>query len=251
MKNRKQLPCFGYLKNRTVDIDQLVTYLKQQNLLDWQRYTDINYSAHSKHQAFVVANEYCKNTFFKESQAASMEGELYRQLYLTDFDTTKTSGKVTLHNTNIFERTRRLNPGDPDYLAEADELNYGIRNSFVAGPLAEILDGFTSRITRVRLAYLSQKFHIEPHVDYDPSYIVRYHLPIITNPQVKMFMLRKQQVIQQHLPANGRIYFFNSGLKHWVRNDSDQARLHLIIDVHGQDELNDLVWLDSDQTECV
>jgi hypothetical protein len=243
MKNRKQLPCFGYLNDKRIDIDQVLTHLESQGLLNWDRYSDIKYSANSKHQAFVVANEFCKDNFFKEPDAPMMEGEQYRQLYLTDFDETKASGKVQLHNTNIFERTKRLDPADPRYLAEADELNYGVRNNLVAGPLAAILDQFTSKITRVRLAYLSKNFEIAPHVDYDPSYIVRYHIPLITNNKVKMFMQRGDSVIEQHLPADGRVYFFNSGLKHWVRNDSDQSRLHLIVDVHGQQELDALVTI--------
>lgn len=244
MKNRKQLPCFGYLSNREVNIQNLIQYLQDHNMLDWNRYTDIKYSANSRHQAFVVANEFCKDNFFKEPGAPVMEGELYRQLYLTDFDTKKASSKVNLHNTNIFERTKRLDPASPRYLAEADELNYGVRNELVSGLLAEILDGFESRVTRVRLAYLSKQFEILAHVDYDPTYIVRYHIPVITNPEVKMFMQRGDKVIEQHLPADGKIYFFNSGIKHWVRNGSDQGRLHLIVDVHGQRELEHLVALD-------
>ncbi len=243
MKNRKQLPCFGYLDNRVVDIQELLQHLRDQNLLDWNRYTDIKYSANSRHQAFVVANEFCKDNFFKELDAPAMEGELYRQLYLTDFDTTKASAGVTLHNTNIFERTKRLDPSNPRYLPEADELNYGVRNELVSGPLATIIDSFESKITRVRLAYLSKHFEIAAHVDYDPSYIVRYHIPVITNPAVKMFMQRGNKVVEQHLPADGKIYFFNSGIKHWVRNDSDQGRLHLIVDVHGQSELEHLIEL--------
>lgn len=240
MKNRKQLPCVGYISNKSFEIDAIVKHLKENNLLDFNRYTDIKYSANSKHQAFVVSNEFCKTNFFTESEAPNMEGELYRQLYLTDFDTNKSSEKVSLHNTNIFERTKRLDPSDPRYLPEADELNYGVRNDLVKGILADILDSFTSKITRVRLAYLSPRFEIKPHVDYDPSYIVRYHLPLITNNKVIMGFERNGNQLEYHLPADGKLYFFNSGIKHYVRNDSTEGRLHLIIDVHGQDELAQL-----------
>lgn len=251
MKNRKQLPCFGYLKDKQIDISLLLEYLDSQNLLNWDRYNDINYSSNSKHQAFVVANEYCKDNFFKEKDAPMMEGELYKQLYLTDFDETKQSNKVNLHNTNIFERTKRLFPKNSRYLPEADELNYGVKNHLVKGPIEDILNIFSSKVTRVRLAYLSKNFEIGAHVDYDPSYIVRYHIPLITNPQVKMFMLRGKTVHETHLPADGKIYFFNSGLKHWVKNDSDQGRLHLIIDVHGQSELADLISIDQELTVAI
>jgi hypothetical protein len=44
-----------------------------------------------------------------------------------------------------------------------------------------------------------------------------------------------------NFPADGRVYFLNTGMKHWAVNSSDNPRLHLIIDVHGQEELKNLV----------
>jgi hypothetical protein len=243
MKSRKELPRFGYLAGFTVDVAKVLDQLKTDGLLNWDRYTDIKVSSNSKHKDFVVANEFCKDNFFKEEEAPMMEGENYRQVYLTDFDETKSGGEVKFEFTNIFKRTRRLDPSKSEYLPEADELNYGVRNELVTGELEKILDMFPSKLTRVRLAYLKDHFDIKPHVDYDPSYIVRYHIPLITNTDAKMFMERGTDLAEIHLPADGKVYFFNSGLKHWVKNDGDEGRLHLIIDVHGQQELENLVEL--------
>ena len=243
MRTRKELPRFGYLSGFTVDIAKVLDQLKTDGLLNWDRYTDIKVSSNSKHKNFVVANEFCKDNFFKEEDAPMMEGENYRQVYLTDFDETKSGGEVKFEFTNIFKRTRRLDPSKSEYLPEADELNYGVRNELVTGELEKILDMFPSKLTRVRLAYLKDHFDIKPHVDYDPSYIVRYHIPLITNTDAKMFMERGTDLAEIHLPADGKVYFFNSGLKHWVKNDGDDGRLHLIIDVHGQQELENLVEL--------
>lgn len=240
MKNRKQLPRFGYLKNINVDVASIVSYLKDKNLLDFSNYNDIKVSANSKHKNFVIANEFCKDNFFKEDGAMMMEGEHYKQLYLTDFDESKSSNKVRLHNTTIFERTRRLYPNKSNYLPEADELNYGVFNNLVSGELEIVLSKFSSKITRVRLAWLKGNAEIKPHVDYDPSYITRYHIPLITNPEAKMYVMRGNDIAEMHLPAENKVYFFNSGLKHWVHNNSDQGRLHLIVDVHGQKELENL-----------
>lgn len=239
--NRKQLPMIGYLDHLKIDLEVLLSHLRGHNLLDWSRYTDIQVSSDSKHKDFVVANEYCKTSFFTEESAPLMEGDQYVQLYLTDFDPTKASNDVALEQTNIFQRTKRLNPESSRYLPEADERNYGVRNHLVEGPLEAILDSFQAKITRVRLACLKPGFEIKPHVDYDPRYIVRYHIPIITNDRVIMGMQRDGQDHKFHLPADGRVYFFNSGLKHWVKNASLEARLHLIVDVHGQDDLKHLV----------
>jgi aspartyl/asparaginyl beta-hydroxylase (cupin superfamily) len=64
-----------------------------------------------------------------------------------------------------------------------------------------------------------------------------------------MYMNRNGQIYKKHLPADGRVYFFNTGIKHWVENNSDQDRVHLIIDVHGQDELEHLVSLDEESLQ--
>lgn len=239
MLNRKQLPLVAKLNNITVNIQVMLDHCRFNNLLDNSKYTDIKYSANSKHQAFLVSNEFCKTNFFTESDAPTLEGEKYKQLYLTDFDESKASGNVSLHSTNIFERTKRLNKNDPRYLPEADELNYGIRNQHVSGPLEELLNKFTSKITRVRLAYLDSGFSIKPHVDYDPSYITRYHVPLVTNGEVLMGFSKNNIDHFYHLPADGSVYFFNSGIKHWVENRSDSPRIHLIIDTHGQEDLVD------------
>jgi hypothetical protein len=240
MKNRKELPRIGYLENISVDLNNLIPYLERNGLLNYDLYTDIKVSANSKHKDFVIANEFCKNSFFKEDSAESMEGDRYVQLYLTDFDENKKSNNVVLQKTNIFSRSRRLDPEKSTYLPEADELMYGVKNSLVKGELEKVLNLFESKITRVRLACLKSNFQIKPHVDYDPSYITRYHIPIITNENAKMFIQRKDDILEFHLPADGRIYFFNSGLKHWVNNFSDKDRLHLIVDVNGQSELKHL-----------
>lgn len=242
MKSRKLLPNFGYLDSISVNINSLVSHLHENNMLDQSKYNDIKVSANSKHKNFVIANEYSKNNFFKEESSESLEGEKYVQLYLTDFDEKKSSkNSLEVTKTNIFSRTKRLNPNSSNYLPEADELNYGVRNHFVNGILSEILDTFTSKITRVRLAFLKSNFSIKPHVDYDPSYIVRYHIPIITNKKCNIHVVRGGIQYNVHLPADGRVYFLNAGHLHWASNDSNQDRLHLIIDVHGQNELDNLI----------
>jgi len=245
MLNRKQLPLVAKLNNMKVDIDAILEHCREHDLLDSTKYNDIKYSANSKHQAFLVSNEFCKTNFFTESDAIVMEGEKYKQLYLTDFDETKASGNVSLHGTNIFERTKRLDPNDPRYLPEADELNYGVRNQYAIGPFEDLLNQFKGKITRVRIAYLTPGFSIKPHVDYDPSYITRFHIPLITNDEVTMGFSKNNNDYLYHMPADGNVYFFNSGIKHWVDNKGTEARLHLIIDTHGQEDLVDFTEISS------
>jgi hypothetical protein len=245
LKNRKQLPPFGVLNNFKIDYTRLYEHCVQNNLLDYDIYTDMMLSKTKKFSRLLTTNQHCVNSFVVEDGANSLEGEKYRQLYLTEFDFSKASNSENSSDDTIFSRTKRLNPASPIYSPEADELNYGIRNHLVTGIFREILDFFQSKVTRVRLAYLSPNYSVRPHVDYDPSYITRYHIPIITNEKCNMYVSEKingvEHVVSSYFPADGRIYFLNSGKRHWATNDSNNPRLHLIIDVHGQEELKHLV----------
>lgn len=243
MKKRKQLPAFGYLANMQVDIDSLVHYLNINGLLNWDHYLDVKASTDGAFTGFIKANQWTLDNFFKESDAPSLESEKFRQIQLTEFDRSKSQGKVQIKPTTMIERVKRQRADDPRYVPEADDLNYGVRTELVKGEIEKVFNLFTSRITRARLAYLAPGHEIKPHFDYDPSYVCRFHIPVLTSPQVKMYVERMGTVHQQHLPADGRVYFFNAGFKHWVKNDSDQDRLHLIVDVHGQQELAQLVEL--------
>ena len=150
-KNRKELPALGIVKDIKIDIKSLVEYCVNQNLLDVDIYEDIKVAQYplvkgnnipSSHfntnkgmQEFTIANSYSKEHFFKEEDAEFLQGDNYKQLYLTEFDSTKRSGNVSSNDTNIFQRSKRLNPDHPSYLPEADEYNYGIRNSLVCAAM--------------------------------------------------------------------------------------------------------------------
>jgi guanylate kinase len=236
---RKELPAYGKI-NKTVDIERLRQYCVENGYIDYDQFTDIQYSADSKHKAFLVANTFCKDTFFKEDDAPSREGEKYKQLYLTDIDPNSkvnTEDRLNETHSSIFVRTRRLDPNSSDYIPEADEYNYTHRNHHVKDIFEEILDMFTSQVTRVRLAVIMPGFTIKPHVDYDPSYITRYHIPVITNDDVIFGHKTKEGNQEYKMPADGSIYFFNSGIVHWVSNNGNEPRLHMIIDTNGQDDL--------------
>jgi hypothetical protein len=237
--NRKQLP--GYAKiNKRFDIERLQQYCYLNGYTDYNTYNDIKYSGDSNHKSFLVANTYCKDTFFKEETADSLEGEKYKQIYLTDIDPKlkiNTEERLNQTHSNIFIRTKRLNPESVNYIAESDEYNYTNRNYHVKGVFEDILNSFKSQVTRVRLAVIFPQFLIKPHVDYDPSYITRYHIPIFTNDKVIFGYKTRSGNHEYHMPATGNVYFFNSGLVHWVSNLGTEPRLHLIVDTNGQDDL--------------
>jgi len=240
MRNRKNLPAYARV-NKTVELESLREFCIANGYTDYDKFNDIKYSANSKHQAFLIANECSKESFFKEDTAKFLEGELYKQLYLTDIDPEKvitSKEQLTATTQSIFSRSKRLDPNSPHYVPEADELNYTHRNQHVKGVFEDILNSFSSQVTRVRLAVLMPGFDIKPHVDYDPSYITRYHVPIFTSEEVVFGVKEKGKDIEFTMPADGSVYFLNTGLLHWVANNSNEPRLHLIVDTHGQDDLD-------------
>ena len=102
--NRKQLPPFGYISHIKVDMDKLLSHCKKENLLDPNRFDDINVRVDpgnfvagdlekekvSKLRDFVVLNEFNREKFTAEDESR-LQGEKYRQLYFTEFDISKKS----------------------------------------------------------------------------------------------------------------------------------------------------------------
>lgn len=246
MKTRKELPNFGYIANVSFPIEEILKLCAELDLLNFENYNDIKVSSNSKQSLFVKVNAFNKNSFFKEEDAEDLEGERYRQIYLTELDPKYLDMPLDLSSNNSrMNRQRRLDSKSANYNPVADELNYNTRNHLVQGLFEKILDSFDDKVTRVRLAWLSPNFSIKPHVDYDPSYITRLHLPIITNPDCYMHVFRNNVEYKTHYPADGRLYFLNAGLKHFASNQSNEGRLHLIVDMHGQESLKNLVELPS------
>jgi hypothetical protein len=237
--NRKQLPNFGRLKDFKVDNAALLQAMQATGLLDFNLYNDIDATQNGRYSNFTVANSFNKRNFFTSD--ASLKGEEYRQLYLTDPEDSIKDMIATEHSTTMLSRQKRLFSSKSNYDPVADELNYGKRNDRCNDAINELLDKFSAydKVTRVRLAWLRNNFSIKPHIDYDPSYIVRYHIPLITNEKCLFKITTKNQEFTTHFKDNGDVYFLNTGHIHWATNESDQDRLHLIVDVHGQNLLSE------------
>lgn len=236
MKTRKELPAFIELK-RKVDLDGILQQCVEENLLDYDMFNDIKLSADSHYKNFLVGNSFSKNKFFISEGEQQLEGDLYKQLYLTGFKKDDAT-VVSLEETTVKTRLRRLQETSKKYVPELDEHNYGAPTEYYRGVLKKELDLFKSPLTRVRLAVLMPGMTIKRHRDYDPSYICRYHIPLITNEGVEFGMSVDGEDVPFKMKADGSIYFFNSGLPHWVSNNGTEPRLHLIVDTNGQLDLD-------------
>jgi hypothetical protein len=106
---------------------------------------------------------------------------------------------------------------------------------------SEIIDAFKCPLGRVRISKLPPGKIIGAHRDIGPEASniackqVRMHIPIITNERVT-FMVGGQRL--KMMP--GRLYYADFTKVHSVRNDGDEARVHLIIDARVNDFLREI-----------
>jgi len=93
---------------------------------------------------------------------------------------------------------------------------------------------------RVMLARMRPGGIIHPHIDANPAakWPHKIHVPLTTNPGVVCFFGSEQH----HFPTGAAVEVDNLG-PHWVRNDGDTDRIHLIFEYYDADQ-PDPAWID-------
>jgi hypothetical protein len=137
-------------------------------------------------------------------------------------------------------RLKRLDSSRSEYSEHADETIHNIEDRYFTDELKKIFLFFKGKPCRVRIAKLLAGKKINSHVDYDPSYIFRYHIPMITDKECLFYITDSEGTYSYHMPADGKMYWLNTGVKHGVENNSLHDRYHLLIDVTGDYEKNNI-----------
>ena len=256
MLKRQHLPLMAKL-NFKVDIDRLREEFFEFGYDNFEMYNGLSYGNNTEDGLVVrrVLLEY----FLTDEEKAEREGKLvadggeaYKMLCLTEFN-----GDPNAHNKNLADKlaqdgmdprkfARRMekisDPNHPDYTPIADEKLYDKRNEFCKGYVSEVLDMIEERIghvARTRYAVLKAGEEIKPHLDINTDKAVRIHIPLITHPDVVVGTKGKKRTLEQHMPADGSVWFLNQAYEHWVKNPSDIDRVHLVVVVTGQDGILD------------
>lgn len=105
----------------------------------------------------------------------------------------------------------------------------------------EILDAFKCPQGRVRILKLAPGAGIGMHRDirHEAANIavgrVRLHIPIFTNDKVTFFVGGEKIKMQP-----GSLYYVNFSKLHYVRNDGDTDRLHLVLDLEVNEWLRNI-----------
>jgi hypothetical protein len=125
---------------------------------------------------------------------------------------------------------------DKQYLGgkkELDQRAYNKLHENMPQYLNSILQSLGPNLTRVGLARLLPGEEIKPHRDFDPTFSCRFHIAIETNEKAVFNGI--------HIPADGYVWFANTGALHWVKNEGSTPRTHLIFNMDSQ-ELLDAYW---------
>jgi len=104
--------------------------------------------------------------------------------------------------------------------------------------LREVLGCFKSELHAVRLMKLAAGSKIKEHRDYDLSFedgVVRLHIPITTNPEVK-FYLNQERIIM----GEGECWYLRLSEPHRLMNDGETDRVHIVIDAAVNDWMQDI-----------
>lgn len=104
--------------------------------------------------------------------------------------------------------------------------------------IQQIMDALGEVFSRSRLMRLEPGREVPPHVDanYHWHNRVRIHIPITTTEDVTFFCGNRHV----HMAA-GECWIFDSWSEHTVQNNSDQTRVHLVLDTTGSARFWDLV----------
>lgn len=234
--DRKQLPSFLKLPYH-FDMDKILYEFKKFE--DTNLYDDLNSSnPDSAYGDFYNSSsklEHLKK-FAEVNEDVSKGSQFYRQLSLTEFDGERSERQLEQDN-SVSTYRKSTNPADPSYDPVMDERRYTRRKDICTGYWNDILDTFKAPVTRTRFAYMAPGHSIKPHIDYNTTYSIRVHIPIITNKDAFMCVKTKDGIQRMHMPADGGVYFLNTGLTHWAENNGTEGRIHLVISLNGQEDL--------------
>jgi hypothetical protein len=236
--DRKELPPFIKLPFK-FDMDKILEAFEP--FKDFNKYNDLNGNACNAEYAELATEKrnhlakFVHDSELIKFENAAYASEFYKQLSLTEFDGDRDLPKIS---SNVFESYKAsARPDSAAYSPILDERNYTKRKDICTGYWNDILDTFKSPVTRTRFAYLAPNFSIKPHIDYNTTYSIRVHIPIVTNPDSFLCVKMNGEEHRMHCPADGSVYFLNSGLVHWAENNGDEGRIHLVISLNGQEDI--------------
>lgn len=229
-KLRHELPIFEKLSHYQFDPQLLLEAYREAETSSWDglvnEYSHLCQTYSGLPKFFFSEDELSSLSKCEDSTSALS----YQQMSFVEFDP-----EFSLSNRKELSGTRWDTCVAKDN-KRADERWLRKRKSTTPEYFNFVIESVGSEIVhRTRLAKLKAKSSIKPHIDYNTTYGLRLHVPIVTHPECRFGGVDKEgNAKDTHMPADGSVWFINPGLKHWATNASDIDRVHLIISVDSQ-----------------
>jgi hypothetical protein len=238
-KNKRDLPFILKLKKKLdiVRLQEELTYLLGVSKND----NNFKYDKASSEHNYNLSNTKGVNFVHNYNEIYKTYAKIGFQSLSDDaLELAKTIEKP-VESFTPYERAKGMkHTNSVNYHPYYDERNYTKRTEFCTPYINEILDGFGGdEACRAAIVTLEPGKFLSPHFDIGPEFVVRLQIPIITNTEAVMgFRKDSNTWYEYHMPADGTMYFVNSGWEHYAVNNGTENRYQLRICLNGQENLD-------------
>ena len=226
MLKKRDLPACAPIPNIKFDINRMkeeLSYIGDK----WQNIYDANPGITKLHDQSFLAQIY---STLHEIPLMSMSPEDMKKA--EDFEIEDLGKSKT-------ERVRNKKAKGANLPPTANEMLWDYPLDAYKGSYFEhaIKNNFKAEVCRARIHLLEPGKDISPHIDYDPSYGVRCICPISGTEGTTNYFWYNGEKQEYNLPADGSVYFLNTGFKHSVENRGDENRIALVWTLKSQEDI--------------
>ena len=162
------------------------------------------------------------------------------------FSTTKGWSSIAMNS---------INGGDNHESSILNKINFNSKNIYKPSRILKkceyfkkVLKELNTEVYLVRLMKLKAGGIITPHNDgivFDNrNAVIRCHLPIVTNKNVRFGIANCNYYM-----SPGKLWYTRVDKDHWVKNNSDEDRIHLVIDIRPTKEMFEQLELYKDKRQ--
>lgn len=230
--NRKLTPPVQFIER--YDHSRLMDEIKAFNLLDKENWQKINLAEDTDKKLAHIQNK--EATYF--SKYFNFAEYKYSDLYLNEIDYDLINSSSNEEFVTKRSRVKVLTNKDLLKLQNNSELIFKptlkefLKNTYIEEIYNDLSRRFSGGAGRIKIGYMAKNSIIKEHIDGDSSLILKVHIPLVTDSEIKFHVRNKKEVEVFNMPADGSAFLLNVGLPHWVENNSNIDRYHLIINVY-------------------
>jgi hypothetical protein len=232
-ENRKDIPPYQIVGK--YDYSRLINEIKTLNLLDRSIWSKINFGEDENNLFEQVAtkhSDYYSRWFgfaehtYKDLFLNEIDYELLNSTSDEDFQSQKSRARV------ITDQKKLRNQRNAEFIFKP-KLKSLFNGTYLEEIYKDIGSKFLGGSGRIKIGWMAGNTEVKEHIDADSALILKVHIPLVTNNNVKFFVRFKGETQEHYMPADGTATLLNVGIPHRVVNESNQDRYHLIVNVYS------------------